>query len=63
MLVLRRRIGEQLVIAGTITITVLAVEGNRVKIGITAPEEIPVVREELFHVEQEEKQTPEGEAP
>lgn len=63
MLVLRRRIGEQLVIAGTITVTVLAVEGNRVKIGITAPEEIPVVREELFHVEQEEKQTSEGETP
>lgn len=63
MLVLRRRIGEQLVIGGTITVTVLAVEGNRVKIGITAPEEIPVVREELFHVEQEEKQTSEGETP
>jgi carbon storage regulator len=48
MLVLTRRIGEEIVIAGNIRVTVVAVEGQRVRIGITAPATVPVVRQELL---------------
>jgi carbon storage regulator len=55
MLVLRRKVGESVVIAGVTTITVLAVEGERVKIGISAPPDITVIREELLHAPKEGK--------
>ncbi|WP_236065347.1 carbon storage regulator [Reticulibacter mediterranei] len=48
MLVLRRKVGESIVLAGVINITVLAVEGERVKIGISAPPDVSIVREELL---------------
>lgn len=48
MLVLRRKIGESIVLAGSIIVTVLAVEGERVKLGISAPPDVSVVREELL---------------
>lgn len=48
MLVLRRKVGESIVLAGVINISVLAVEGERVKIGISAPPDISIVREELL---------------
>lgn len=48
MLVLRRKVGESIVLAGVINISVLAVEGERVKIGINAPPDITIVREELL---------------
>jgi carbon storage regulator len=48
MLVLRRKVGESLVLAGVINISVLAVEGERVKIGISAPPDVTIVREELL---------------
>jgi len=48
MLVLRRKVGESIVLAGVINISVLAVEGERVKIGITAPPDVTIVREELL---------------
>ena len=48
MLVLRRKVGESIVIAGVINISVLAVEGERVKIGISAPPDVTIVREELL---------------
>ena len=48
MLVLTRRIGEEIVIAGNIRVTVLAVEGPRIRVGITAPPSVPVVRLELL---------------
>jgi carbon storage regulator len=48
MLVLTRRIGEELRIAGNIHVTVLAVTGTRVRLGITAPPSIPVARLELL---------------
>ncbi len=48
MLVLSRRQGEEIVIGDSIRVTVLAVEGNRVKLGIAAPAEVPVHREELY---------------
>ncbi|HLI88168.1 MAG TPA: carbon storage regulator [Ktedonobacteraceae bacterium] len=49
MLVLRRKVGESIVLAGVINISVLAVEGERVKIGISAPPDVTIVREELLH--------------
>ncbi len=48
MLVLRRKNRESIVIRGTIIVTVLAVEGDRLKIGITAPPEVRIVRGELL---------------
>lgn len=48
MLVLTRRPGEALVIGGDIRLVVIAVEGERVKLGIEAPREIAVVRAELL---------------
>jgi len=48
MLVLTRRVGEEIVIAGNIRVTVLAVNGQRVRLGITAPSSIPVARLELL---------------
>jgi len=48
MLVLSRRLGEEIVIAGHIRVKVVAVQGNRVKLGVVAPEEVTVHREEVF---------------
>jgi len=48
MLVLTRRIGEEIVIAGNIHVTVVAVNGQRVRLGITAPASVPVARLELL---------------
>lgn len=47
MLVLSRRPGEQIQIDGHITVTVLDVEGKRIRLGIDAPREVPIVRTEL----------------
>lgn len=49
MLVLRRKAGEALVLNQVIKIRVLAVEGDRVKLGIEAPPDVIVVREELLN--------------
>jgi carbon storage regulator len=48
MLVLTRRNGEQILIAGNIRVAVVAVKGNQVRLGITAPASVPVVRRELL---------------
>lgn len=50
MLVLRRKVGESIILDGIISISVLAVEGERVKIGINAPPDVTIVREELLKV-------------
>ncbi len=47
MLVIRRRAGESLVIAGNIEIEVLALTHNQVKLGIRAPKSVPVLRKEI----------------
>ena len=47
MLILTRRVGETLMIGDEVTVTVLTVRGNQVRIGISAPEEVVVLREEL----------------
>lgn len=48
MLVLSRKQGEKIVIGDAITVTVLAVEGNRVKLGFAGPPDVPIHREELY---------------
>jgi carbon storage regulator len=53
MLVLSRKINEQIVIGDNIRITVVSVRGNQVRIGFEAPPDVPIFREEL-HVLQEE---------
>jgi carbon storage regulator len=47
MLVLSRKVGEQIVIDGCITVTVVAVDGNKIRLGITAPPEVRIDREEV----------------
>ncbi len=47
MLLLRRRVGEQVVIGGDIRVTVIAVSGNHVRLGVTAPRAVSVDREEV----------------
>jgi carbon storage regulator len=48
MLVLTRKAGERIVIADNIVVEVLEVQGNRVRIGIQAPQGVPILREELL---------------
>jgi carbon storage regulator len=47
MLVLRRKPAETILIGSSIRLTVVAIRGNRVRLGITAPPEIPIRREEI----------------
>ena len=48
MLVLTRKMGERIIIANDIVVTVLAVEKDRVKIGIDAPAQVPILRHEVY---------------
>ncbi|WP_444902718.1 carbon storage regulator CsrA [Microbulbifer sp. CnH-101-E] len=48
MLILKRRIGENLRIGANVSVTVLEVKGNQVKIGISAPRSLPIHREEIY---------------
>lgn len=54
MLILTRRIGETLVVGDEVTVTVLGVKGNQVRIGVTAPKDVSVHRQEVYDKIQKE---------
>ena len=61
MLILTRRVGETVVIGNDVTVTVLGVKGNQVRLGVNAPREVAVHREEIFERikrEQAEEKSP-----
>ncbi len=61
MLILTRRAGETVMIGSDVTITVLGVKGNQVRIGINAPKDVAVHREEIYERIQKENASESGE--
>ncbi|QGM21529.1 carbon storage regulator CsrA [Spiribacter sp. 2438] len=58
MLILTRRVGETLMIGDDVAVTVLGVKGNQVRIGVKAPRDVSVHREEIYERIREEQDTP-----
>lgn len=64
MLILTRRVGETVMIGDDVTVTVLGVKGNQVRIGVNAPRDVAVHREEIFErIKREERGGNSEEAP
>ena len=63
MLILTRRVGETLMIGDSVTVTILGVKGNQVRVGITAPKDVAVHREEIFQRIGRESASPGAEKP
>jgi len=63
MLILTRRVGETLMIGDAVSVTVLGVKGNQVSIGINAPKDVAVHREEIYQRIKREHEAPSGETP
>ena len=63
MLILTRRVGETVMIGDDVTVTVLGVKGNQVRVGINAPKNVAVHREEIFErITREQQGEPSGES-
>jgi carbon storage regulator len=62
MLILTRRVGETVMIGDDVTITVLGVKGNQVRVGINAPKHVAVHREEIYERIKREQQGGDGDA-
>ena len=60
MLILTRRVGETLMVGDDITITVLGVKGNQVRIGVNAPKNVAVHREEIYERIKDEQNHKDG---
>ena len=60
MLILTRRVGETLMIGDDVTVTVLGVKGNQVRIGVNAPRDVAVHREEIYDRIKREQNAAEG---
>ncbi len=56
MLILTRRVGETLIIGDNVSVTVLGVKGNQVRLGVNAPKDVSVHREEIYQRIQQEKE-------
>ena len=63
MLILTRRVGEVVMIGNDVTVTVLGVKGNQVRIGVNAPRDVAVHREEIFERIKREEQDGESARP
>jgi carbon storage regulator len=64
MLILTRRVGETVMIGNEVTVTVLGVKGNQVRIGVNAPKDVAVHREEIYdRIKREEDGDPAARSP
>jgi len=62
MLILTRRVGETLMIGDEVTVTVLGVKGNQVRIGVNAPRDVTVHREEIYERIKQEQMAEHGDS-